>query len=530
VLATGLLAAALAAARPAGAAPGPPLEGRRIRHLEVRTRDIFVVPEGRVGGVYSLANHLHVRTRAATVRGALVFREGDRWTEAGRAESERHLRALAFLVPDSIVARPAGEDAVDVTVSVHDNWTTSPEFGIESGGGQHYTSVSFIERNFLGLGTSVAAGYRSDVNGISRLASVDDNDLFGSHWRGRVAFSNGSSGPGQSAALALPFWSDEAPLTLGADADHAKLQSHLYADGSEVAQVSAEETRANLYVGHGRRSGGLVRRTVWSLEVRDRSVSPTRPLAGAPAVFVRPADDVRVRRLAVETRWWKPRYVVRRGVDLIDRNEDFDLGPQLVLKGGFAPVALGSSADEGHASLRAAAGADAGPLGFGGVNLSGSASLRPSPREERLDLAARWVQQPGSRWTTVASFWGGVGRHMPSDFQFTLGGVSGLRAFPVHELTGTEAYRGNAEVRWVGVRDWFQLVSLGGAVFWDAGRTAGPGADEPGWHHDAGFGLRVSLPHSALNAVARFDVAWPISPRPDGRRGAAYSFGSGQAF
>ena len=85
---------------------------------------------------------------------------------------------------------------------------------------------------------------------------------------------------------------------------------------------------------------------------------------------------------------------------------------------------------------------------------------------------------------------------------------------------------------WRGVarRNVLQLVSLGGAVFWDTARAWGPGSGDEGWHHDAGFGLRLSLPHSSLNAVARFDVSWPIVPDIDGRHGPAFSFGSGQAF
>jgi hypothetical protein len=45
-----------------------------------------------------------------------------------------------------------------------------------------------------------------------------------------------------------------------------------------------------------------------------------------------------------------------------------------------------------------------------------------------------------------------------------------------------------------------------------------------------GFGLRVSLPRSALNRVARFDVAWPVAPARPGVRQAVFSFGSSQAF
>jgi hemolysin activation/secretion protein len=217
-------------------------------------------------------------------------------------------------------------------------------------------------------------------------------------------------------------------------------------------------------------------------------------------------------------------------VDLVDRAEDIDIGTSFTLKGGYAPKLLGSSADEGYARLRVESGHDAGRWGFGQMHAGVQSRFRRDPQELQGDLTARWVQQPRDRWTLVAATTGVAGRKMPSDWQLTLGGLTGLRAFPVHELTGNQVWRANAEVRWIGVRDLLRLVSVGAAGFWDSGRAWGPGSAGAGWHQDVGFGLRLSLPHSALNAVARFDVAWPISPSGDGRHGAAYSFGSGQAF
>ena len=69
------------------------LDGRWVRSLDIVSRTIFDPPPEQGRGVYVLANRLHVRTRPATVRGALVFREGSLWSESGRAESERQERA-----------------------------------------------------------------------------------------------------------------------------------------------------------------------------------------------------------------------------------------------------------------------------------------------------------------------------------------------------------------------------------------------------------------------------------------------------
>jgi hypothetical protein len=540
-----LAAAALAVSRRAQAAePAPPdsaafapgdavprLEGRIVRRIDLVTHTIFEPLPARGSPLYALANRVHIRTRAATVRANLTVKPGDRWNEERRAESERHLRSLAYLVPDTVSAIPVGDDSLDVRVVTHDNWTTSPEFGLESGGGQRVGSFAFTERNLLGLGTSLSLAYRSDVTGISRYVQLEDAELFGTHWRGLAQVGNGSAGRTGTAMLALPFWEDEAPVTLGASVQREVFDTDLFADGQVAANVRGRRDRADLFWGNGRLApDGMIQRIVLSFEIRDRMVDPPTARAGAPVIVDGMAETLRIRRLAGELRLWRPHYLVRRGVDLMDREEDFDDGISLTLKTGFSPRAFGGTADEGYARVRADAGLDVRHGGFGTVHAAVQTRVRSGFRETMGEAGARWVQQPFRRLTAVAAAFGAAATDMPADFQYQLGGLNGLRGFPVHELAGQELWRANAEVRWIGVRDWIQLASVGAAAFWDTGRTWGPGADTEGWRQDVGFGLRVSLPHSALNSVARFDVAWPLTPGPSERRGPAYSFGSGQAF
>ncbi|MGH7732069.1 MAG: hypothetical protein ACRENJ_12565, partial [Candidatus Eiseniibacteriota bacterium] len=109
-------------------------------------------------------------------------------------------------------------------------------------------------------------------------------------------------------------------------------------------------------------------------------------------------------------------------------------------------------------------------------------------------------------------------------------GLNGLRAHDVHALAGHRVWRWNAESRWLIGRDLFQAVSVGAAAFWDAARARGPGSGDEPWQHDAGLGLRIALPGSAVNRVARFNIAWPISPAGPGPREPVFSFSSSEAF
>ena len=523
------------AARHAAAEPArsdSAVTGRVVRNIVLEPHDIFdPPPPGAFHGAYELVNALHVRTRASTLRTALVVREGRTWSPDAADETMRKLRALGFLLPAPLQYRSVGTDSVDVVVVTHDNWTTSPELNLESAGGQRYGAFSFNERNLLGFGTSVDLSYREDPVGVSRSASISDNALLGTHVRAAVNAGNGASGDDRSVELLEPFWSESAMLSGGGHWQRSHADVQLFAFGHKAADFRRRTAETQLLWGNGRRTPeGLVQRVVASFEAIDRIFAPSVLQPGAPTPFAGGDEVLRIRRVGGEVRLWHPHYLVRRGVEQIDRDEDFDVGPQFAFKAGFAPQAFGSTRDEGYARVRLDLGADRGRAGFGLWRSTVSTRLVDGFRETLGEFHVRWVQQPQRNTNVVFGAVAVAGDRMPRDFQLTLGGLTGLRAFPVRELSGTEVWRLNGEVRYAALREYLHLVSFGAAAFWDSGRAWGPGAELEPWHHDAGFGVRISLPHSTVNTVARFDVAWPVAPTIDGKRSPVFSFGSGQAF
>lgn len=537
VLALGIATALAAALAPPARAVVPvadSLEGRFVRRIDVDAREIFdPVPGGRFRSAYAIANRLHVRTRASTIRSALVLRPGDRWSAARGAESERRLRSLGFVLPDSVVVTPVpgAPDSVDVRVRTHDTWTTSPEVTFESTGDERYGSFAFTERNLLGRGLELSAVHREDPAGVSRYVSVADDDIAGTHWGARFVAGNGDVGKNNLVELDLPFRSEESTRAMGVSWRRNVTLAQLYETDAIAARVPLSEEVARAWWGVGRRAAdGTVQRFVVTFRARDHRLGATRLEPGAPGEFAGGEEELRLRRFEGEMTLWKPRFVVRRGVDFMDRDEDFDLGSLLLVGMGVAPRGLGSDADEGWLHGRLAAGAQPGASSFGLADAEVRTRVRSGLRETFAQFRARWVLQPRRTATLVTAVSGAAGRRMTRDFQLRTGALTGLRGFGADALAGTQLWRGNAEVRWTARRDVLQLVTLGAATFWDSARAYGPGSGGKSWHHDAGFGLRLSLPHSSRSAVARFDVAWPVAPRLDGRRGPAYSLGTGQAF
>lgn len=507
----------------------PEIEGLPIGRLEIDVRDIYdPVPAGRLAALYRLANRLHIRTHEGTVRSQLLVHEGGSWNGARARETARALRALSYLELERFDARRAG-DSVEVHIVTRDNWTTSPEFNLERGGGQTFGSASFTERNLLGLGKQLSIGAGRDPTGRANYFSYSDPTVGGSRFRFQYSGSDGTDGATDALDLGVPFYAEDTPYSYGVLWRRVTSVMRLYQYGVDVANLDRRLEETEIHWSRGTRVDGAIRRMTFSFLVRDRRLGPSRAQAGVPTPFLGGEENLKLRRLGYEVEMWRPEYVQRFGVNHMDRVEDFDLGDRLALKAGFSPAFLGSTEDELYFEGRLHAGTET-PLGFGWLDGSIRSRARRTPLETVRRLDARWIVQAHSRQTLVLAALGIDGDRTARDFQVVLGGLNGLRAYPVQALAGRRAWRFNVEDRWVFARDVAQLVTVGAAAFVDAARAWGAGAGGTDWFRAAGAGLRVSLPHSALNQVVRFDVAFPLRPTRDGRREAVFSFGSSQAF
>jgi hypothetical protein len=505
------------------------LEGLPIRDVSVEPHEIFdPVPPGRFSWLYDFANRAHMRTRASTIRQQLLFAPGDRWKTERVEESMRQLRSLDFLTPESIRGTLSG-DSLNVRVVTRDAWTTSPEFNLESASGQRFGSIAFTERNLFGLGKSVSVAYRNEPAGESRSVSVRDPAVVGSRLQLQFDAGTGSAGATNSAAIGLPFYAEDTRQAFGVSWSRSTSVTRLYSQGEVAADFDERMEQTELHWGRGSRRDGTIVRWIGSFLFKDRRMGPSRLEPGAPADFEGGEDNLKVRRLAGELRLWRPRFVEKTGVDRMNGIEDFDLGPTAAMKFGYSPRLLGGSADEGYSRFELGAGAETA-FGFGTLRGSIDSRLRWTPLEIVRKLDARWVVQWPRAQTLVLNAHGIGGERVPRDFQVATGGLDGLRAYPVHALSGRRLWRFNAEDRWTLGHEYWELLTLGAAAFYDAARAWGPGAGGTEWHHDVGVGLRVALPHSSQNRVMRLDIAFPVSPTRDGNREPVLSFGSSQAF
>ena len=508
------------------------LEGRPIRRVDVRCLDIFdPVPSGFMSPAYRLANRLHLRTRPRTVRAQLLFAPGEPWRAERLLETTRQLRDLEYLEPEHVRSRAVG-DSVDVEVVTRDQWTTHPELNLERGGGRTYGAIGFTERNLLGLGIGLSFAVRNEPAGHSHSLDLQARHVFASPLEAQFHAGTGSAGVTNAFSLREPFRSLDDTQTWGVSGRRSNTDQMLFYKGEVAARFPFETVQYQVEYGVGeRRASGLVRRATLGLHVLDRHYGVTAPEPGAPAVFPGERERLDLHFVSGRVTLWQPRFIERRGVEMFDPIEDFDVGALVSLETGLALRSFGSTADEGLVRMRLDAGRETRRFGFGWVKSRFTTRLRGGILREAIGhFDARWVQQPRPDMAIVVAAMGEASQNAPREQQVVIGGLNGLRGYGVQALAGTQALRLNAETRWVALRDVWDLASIGGAVFVDAARAWSPVGDREPWHHDAGFGLRLSFPHASLHQVARFDVAFPLSPTRDGRRSPVFSFGSSQAF
>jgi hypothetical protein len=506
-------------------------EGAIVRQVDVQCLDIFdPVPVGQFSMVYRGMNKLHVRTRSSTVRALLLVEPGQPWSADRVVESQRLLRDLEYIEPAVIRSRLV-DDSVDVLVVTHDQWTTQPELNLERGGGITYGSVGFSERNLLGMGLGLSLAYRNEPTGHTRSGQLSSRRLLGSHLEGQFKSSTGTTGTSHAVSLGQPFRALDDTRSWSGSWWRTNAEQLLFKSGAVVASFPFRFEQGQIERGFGHRfPEGLVRRFTIGMSLYDRNYGPTVAEPGLPITFPAGEEELKLRWVSGRVTFWTPHWIERRGIELFDPIEDFDVGSLVSMEGGMVMRMLGSTADEGIAKLRLDTGHETRHFGFGFAHGQVSTRIRGGPLETLGHLDARWIQQPSRSTTLVVAALGESAERAPREVQYIIGGLNGLRAYPVQALAGSQVWRFNGEARWVAARNVWSLVSLGGAGFVDAARAWGFGGNREPWHHDAGFGLRLSFPHASLHQVARFDIAFPLSPSRDGKREAVFSFGSSQAF
>ncbi len=462
--------------------------------------------------LFRLANRLHFRTREDVIMQQLLFAEGERVSKSELDESERILRSNRYLQDASITTTPRESGLVDVNIETSDVWTLIPKISLSRSGGENNTGVGVKEMNLFGSGIEVEALYKSTVDRESRLLKYVDRNIGNSWYSVHAVYGDNSDGHTQLIDLHKPFYSLDSRDAHGVlFFDNDEIET-LYDRGLKAGQFRHRAQKAEVFSGWSRGLfGGSTTRLSAGLAYEDHRFEA---VPGDTLQFsIVPAD----RKFAypfVGLEYVEDRFEKTVNVNQISRTEDRFLGTRLTGRVGYANAGFGSSQDAWMIALN-------GQTGFGNSDTQSlilASELNTRVEDSglanfRFDASAEYFRRQSDKRLFYASLRGTFGQELDADQQILLGGDTGLRGYPLRYLSGNRSALLSLEQRFF--TDWypFRLVHVGGAVFFDAGKTWGNrfAADSDDTVlKDIGVGLRLGNTRSGQGRMTHIDLAFPL--------------------
>jgi outer membrane protein assembly factor BamA len=487
--------------------------GARIGDIQIRTIQIFDLSDPADNNwLFRTADHLHKRTRDSVVRAQLLFRSGDLYSRRLLDETARNIRLNStFLREPEIWPVRYHDGLVDLEVVTHDVWTFQPGVHFGRSGGTNTSGVDIADSNFLGFGKYVEVGHGQDVDRTSNFMQWADPNVWGSHWTDHLLYSNNSDGTLWSVGGGLPFFSLEARNSAGVDlGDNHQIVTR-YRLGRAFDAYDYNDHSADIFLGRALTiTDQWTQRLLvgWRLDrAQFRAPLNQTPLAPLPL-------DRRLSFPFMRMRWIQNHYEIMRDLDLIARTEDVHFGLDAGVGLGVATRAFGSDRN----SLLADTEINYGWRFNDRDELFASGHL--ATRFENGALHDAIITWSGAYYLStsdmtrlVVRFTGDAGHHLDADHTVQLGGDTGLRGYPLRFQNGNQRALFTVEERLYTNWYLFRLVNVGGAAFYDMGRTWGTTqvpTPQLGLLKDLGVGLRLGNARSSFGSVIHIDLAFPL--------------------
>ncbi len=487
--------------------------GATIGRILIDNENIFDLdnPEEN-SALYRLANKAHIKTRPNVIRQQLLFKTGDAYSRRVLDESERILRGNHYIREATI--RPINYESgvVDLQVETIDVWTLNVAASFGRKGGENTGGFGVKEQNLFGTGIQFGVGYKSGVDRDTKQLVFRDPQL-GASWVGLTAvFASNSDGHTRILGIDRPFFSLESRGAGGFSfVDDDRVDS-LYDRGETVSEFRHETRLQEAYGGWSKGlHNGWTRRYTAGIGYDEHLFSP--PYDGDVPTLVMP-EDRRFVYPFIALDLIQDRFEKTRNQDQINRTEDRYLGTRVGARIGMASTALGSLRDAWLFSAQAERGF--GHSDSGTLLLASDFAVRlenDGAKNLIISGGAKYYKRQTEKSLLYVSLVGRYGHNLDVDNQVLLGGDNGLRGYPLRYQSGDKSLLFTFEQRYF--TDWypFRLFHVGGAVFFDAGRTWGgnpAGSENLGVLKDVGIGLRIGSSRSGLGRMTHIDLAFPL--------------------
>lgn len=465
--------------------------------------------------LYHWINRVHFDTQPEVIREQLLFDNQDVISAEALAESERILRNRAYVADAKVRVLEKCDDNLNLEVVTREVWTLSPEVAFRSAGGESTTRVGLRDTNFLGSGQQLSVLYKNDSERSSYEFAYKNPNLNGSRIVLDAGAADNSDGHRYFAHAGLPFYALDSRFSWNGSVESVDEILSQYSLGKKSTFVDHQLRLAELSWGlsSGRETRGFIKRFSLGGHYEQHRYAPVAAVA-APAAF---PDDLTLSYPFVRFEAVEDAYAVAYNISQIYRTEDLHVGKYFYSTLGYDPG------------------------GSDNVTVKGAYydTLLFKPKQ-LLQFHADW----DGRWNTHAGQWrdsivsasldfhrgqtdnrtlymglaATKALHLNNGRQISLGGDNGLRGFDHRLLNGDGSLEFTVEQRLFTNYHILQLVRVGFAAFFDAGRIYGdpnPAAD--GLFKNVGVGLRLAPSKSNKGRILHIDLAWPLGNNPTGK-------------
>lgn len=484
-----------------------------VASISIDNGNVFdLTHEGEDGWLYRLANRAHVTTRPEIIAQQLLFDEGERITRQSLEETERILRSNRYIQEASVQATQREDGSVDVAVQTSDAWTLVPKISLSRSGGENSGGLGIKEMNLLGKGIEVEASYRSNVDRDEMILRYLDRHLFDSWYSLAAVHANNSDGFEHRIDLAKPFYSLDSTSAHGVSFSDSDRVDSFYDSGEIDSQFRHQARSAEVFQGWSKGlRGRWARRYETGLAYDEHLFSPAGTDFMAPPTEL-PGDRTLLYPF-VGIEIVEDEYTTTKNLDQVNVTEDRYMGTRVSARVGYASADFGSDRDAWI--INAAASSGFGDIEGSSLVLSSQLAARVEDEGVRnltAGVSAGYYWRQSDHRLLYVGMSGIYGRELDADNQLLLGGDTGLRGYPLRYLTGEKTALFTLEQRVF--TDWypFRLFRVGGAVFFDAGKSWDSRVDgtDSEWLRDVGFGLRLGNTRSGQGRMTHIDLAFPL--------------------
>jgi hypothetical protein len=492
----------LGAALPLAAQAGPGRDTAAVPivgSIELTRRNIFADSEATFF-LPRLVNKLHVTTRPYVVERELLFRVDHELDQDALTETARNLRRLGIFrtVRIDTVRR---DSQLVVRVATQDAWSTKPEFGFRSTGGQTAWRATLIEENLLGTASLLILGYEQDPDRSTGVFGFRQPRLIAGTVGVGFMYEDRSDGNVFNMYFARPYLSFQGHLAWQASADVRDERILRYFEGETTARDTVFRNYDAVYASYG-----------WAPYASSKvyhhigvSGRIWKDLYAPPGLEPEP----RVAQGSVGFGWEyrRARYIVVSGFTA-SREEDVDLSTSLRAGVSFTPKAFGFDDNGVSFNVGFRTAGVVTKKSFAYLDLLANGRFTNAGLDSGTVMSgATLYYSPFARHSFVAHVGGGALHNPRPGGEFDLGLGLGPRGFRIHAFTGDRAINTSAEYRYMAALDMLKIMDVGVATFVDWGGAWYLGSERrTGWN--TGVGLRLGPSRSTQIDLTRIDLVY----------------------